>query len=151
MKREEFEQLKSSCIGHTLIKAGRVYNDYAFNSFKETIGDDDLKPSHLNLFSYIPFTGISVVELAKKVGVSKQAISVLVNELIDKDVLMKKEHPTDKRSSLICFNEESSEGIYQGMNILKELDQDLVKIMGKANTKIVLNSLLKVIQKFEIV
>ncbi len=147
MKKEEFEALKNSSIGHTLIKAGRLYGDYSFNLFKETIGEERLKPSHLQLFAHIPFSGITVVELAKKLNISKQAVSVLVNELIEIGTLLKKEHPTDKRSSIVMFNENGDRNIFTGMTHLKEFDRELEKIMGKNDSKVVLSSLLKVIEK----
>ncbi|MFT6632713.1 MAG: DNA-binding MarR family transcriptional regulator [Bacteriovoracaceae bacterium] len=145
MKREEFEQLKESSIGHSLIKAGRLYTDYSFTVLKESIGWGELKPSHLQLFAYIPFEGITVVDLATKMKISKQAVSVLVNDLIEAKVFLKKSHPTDKRSFLITFNEKGDRNIFKGMKLLKELDDELELIVGKKNTKLVQSSLLKII------
>ena len=147
MKREEFEQLKESSIGHSLIKAGRLYGDYSFATLKESIGWEDLKPSHLQLFAYIPFKGITVIDLANKMNISKQAVSVLVNDLIKAKVFLKKSHPTDKRSFFITFNEVGDRSIFKGMKLLKDLDHELELMVGKKNTKMVQLSLLKIIEK----
>jgi len=149
MKIEEFEELKNSSIGHALMKAGRLYGDYSFKKLKETVGWDSLKPSHLQLFAYIPFSGITVVELAKSMNISKQAISVLVNDLIEIGVLVKKAHPTDKRSSMITFNQNGDRDIFQGMAYLKGLDIELEKIIGKKNLGVVHKALLKVIEELD--
>jgi DNA-binding MarR family transcriptional regulator len=149
MEIDKFEELKDSSIGHALIKAGRLYNEFAFNLLKETLGDKDLKQSHVNLFPFIPFGGITIVNLAKRAGVSKQAVSVLVNELIDRQVLHKMDNPEDKRSFLISFNQEKSAPIFKGMKLLKDLDQELMKLLGANASKSTHKALLKVISKFE--
>lgn len=149
MKTQEFEDLKNSSIGHALIKAGRLYNDYAFNLLKESIGDEELKQSHVNLFPYIPFGGITVVGLAKKARISKQAVSVLVNELINKNVLVKIDNPDDKRSFLVSFKQGKSAPIFKGMHLLKGLDKELIELLGAKNSKNTHKDLLKIIEKFQ--
>ncbi len=147
MKREEFEQLKANSIGHALIKAGRIYTEYSFTKAKSIIGEKKLKPSHLQLFAHIPFEGITVVELSKKVNISKQAVSVLVNDLLEKGVLIKKENPNDGRSFLILFEEKNEQWLYNGMKMLSDLDSELIDLIGKTNAKIVHKSLLKIIKE----
>jgi DNA-binding MarR family transcriptional regulator len=149
MKIEEFEELKNSSLGHALIKAGRLYNDYAFNLLKDSIGDEDLRQSHVNLFPYIPFSGITIVSLAKKAGVSKQAVSVLVNELLVKEVLVKIANPHDKRSFLISFKQGKSAPIFKGMQLLKSLDEKLIELLGTKNSHNTHQALLNIIEQLQ--
>ena len=106
MKQTEFEELRDSSIGHSLIKAGRLYNEFAFNAVKKKMGANKLRPSHLQLFAYIPFSGITIVELANKANISKQAVSAMVKELLNEKILIKRDNENDKRSFLIHFNED---------------------------------------------
>ena len=85
MDIKDFEKLKKESVGHLLIKAARVYNEFAFNKVKEKMSFPHLRPSHLQLFAHIPFNGITVVELAKKMNISKQAVSKSIKELIDEE------------------------------------------------------------------
>lgn len=148
MKREEFELLKDSSLGHSLIKAGRLYSEYSFETLKEAIGVEGLRHSHLQLFAHIPFSGTTVVELAKEMNISKQAVSVLVNDLIEFNILLKKDNPSDKRSFLVSFNEDKGSGVFQGMKLLKSLDIELENLLGKNKSKQFQESLLKVISNF---
>lgn len=104
-------------------------------SFKALIKYDNLKPSHLQLFAHIPFEGITVVELASKIQISKQAVSVMVKELLEAKLLIKKNNLHDKRSFLVTFSQSKSTGIMRGMKHLKEMDNELIKTLGKKQAK----------------
>lgn len=149
MKNKEIEELKRSSIGHSLIKAARLFNDFAFINAKDHFGMENLRQSHLQLFAYIPFEGITVNELAMKAKISKQAVSSLVKELLESKVLIKRGNPQDKRSFIVSFNERSNKGIFQGMKYLKSLDQDIVSVLGAADSKKIHKSLLRLIDEFE--
>jgi len=149
MKYTEFEELKESSVGHSLIKAGRLYNEFAFNSVKQAMGAAHLRPSHLQLFPYIPFAGITIVELAQKANISKQAVSVMVKELLREKILIRKENPNDKRSFLLFFNNNKSSGIFKGMKLLKGLDEEIIKLLGTKRSKNLHLELLKIIDKYE--
>jgi DNA-binding MarR family transcriptional regulator len=145
MKIEEFEQLKSKSLGHSLIKAGRLYNEYSFGVLREIVGDSRLKPSHMQLFPVIPYEGISIAELAKKLEISKQAVSVLVNDMLDMKVLQKFDNPNDKRSFLIKFEMKKNSNLLKGMNLLSRLDSELITLLGKKKVKEVNQALLEII------
>jgi DNA-binding MarR family transcriptional regulator len=146
MNIEEFEQLKSNSLGHSLIKAGRVYNEYSFELLKEKINDQRLKPSHMQLFPVIPFGGISIVELAKKLEISKQAVSILVNDMLDMKILKKFDHPSDKRSFIIKFDMKKNSSLIKGMGLLSKLDNELIVLLGEKKVKLVNQALLEIIE-----
>lgn len=148
MKRDEFEQLKSASIGHSLIKAARVFKEFSFDSFRDEIGIADLRPAHLELMAHIEFEGSTIVDIAAKAGISKQAVSVLVKEMLGFEVLKRLPHPTDKRASLISFNLESKNNIFKGMQFLASLDKDIIEALGEKQSKVFLKQLLKIITHF---
>ncbi|OUR95860.1 hypothetical protein A9Q84_15285 [Halobacteriovorax marinus] len=148
MKIKEFEELKDSSLGHALIKAGRIYNNFAFEALKKSIGDEELRPSHVALFAHIPFEGITIVDLAKRAQITKQAVSVLVNFLLERDVLIKMDNPNDKRSILVSFNQSKGAAVMKGMKLIKKHDKELIELLGIKNSKTTLASLLKVIEVY---
>lgn len=150
MKQTEFEELRDSSIGHSLIKAGRLYNEFAFSAVQEKMGANKLRPSHLQLFAHIPFSGITIVELAQKANISKQAVSTMVKDLLNEKILIKKDNENDKRSFLIHFNEDRRSGIFKGMQMLKKLDLEFIEILGEKGGKNLHSALLKIIKKYEI-
>lgn len=149
MKIEEFEQLKENSVGHLLIKAARLYNEFAFNEVKSKMKIESLRPSHLQLFAHIPFEGITIVDLAKKLNISKQAVSKSVKDLLEANVLIKKDNPLDSRSFLITFKTSKKSALFVGMQELADLDLKLKKILGEKDCKELGNKLTKIIKAFE--
>lgn len=149
MKIQEFERLKQESVGHMLIKAARVYNEYAFQTVKEKMNYSKLRPSHLQLFAHIPFEGITVIELSKKLNISKQAVSKLIQELLEEKVLIKKDNPEDARSYLITFKTGNKSALFQGMQELAKLDAEIELLLGKQKSKELKTMLQSIINKFD--
>jgi DNA-binding MarR family transcriptional regulator len=150
MDIKKFEELKALSIGHSLIKAARLHNETAINALKQSHKKfSKLKPSHMQLFPHIPFDGITIIELAKRLDISKQAVSVLVRDLLDYKVLKKKSNPNDKRSFLITFKTEGKESIFEGMKHLAKMDEKLLTVLNKNEVKILNSALHKIINLYE--
>ncbi|GAA1143620.1 MarR family winged helix-turn-helix transcriptional regulator [Kitasatospora gansuensis] len=64
-------------------------------------GFDDVRPTHGFAFARLAPGGATVNELAEHLGVSKQAASQMVEELVRKGYVERHPHPTDARARLI--------------------------------------------------
>lgn len=67
-------------------------------------GFDDLRPAHGFAFARIAY-GATVREVADHLGVTKQAASQLVDELLHKGYVARRPHPTDARARLIVLTD----------------------------------------------
>ena len=61
----ELELLKESSVGHSSIKAARLYNERMIGDFRTTFSLPDLRLYHLNLFAYIDLDGSSIKQISK--------------------------------------------------------------------------------------
>lgn len=147
MDHKKLEKLKHDSLGHLLIKAGRLYKEHTFALLKEELNIESLKPSHLDLVAYIEFSGSSIVEIAARMGISKQAVSVLVKDLLDLKLLKRVGNPDDKRSFLVTFNHEGPTNILEAMTFLASLDEGLESLVGKSKVKPLRASLVKIIDE----
>jgi DNA-binding MarR family transcriptional regulator len=68
-------------------------------------GFDDIRPAHGFAFVRLAPDGATVGELADHLGVTKQAASQLVEELVRKGYVERRPHPTDARARLIVLSE----------------------------------------------
>lgn len=68
-------------------------------------GFDDVRPSHGFAFTLIAGGGATTVELARHLGVSKQAASQMVQELESKGYVRRVAHPEDARAKLVVLTE----------------------------------------------
>jgi hypothetical protein len=70
-KRESTAQL--------LLKCARLVNERALASLPH--GDARVRPAHTQLFPHIALAGTRISELAEKLGITKQAVGQLVDDL----------------------------------------------------------------------
>jgi DNA-binding MarR family transcriptional regulator len=68
-------------------------------------GFADLRPTHGFAFSRMAPSGATVGEIAEHLGVTKQAASQLVEEIVRKGYAARGSHPTDARARLITLTE----------------------------------------------
>ncbi|MCX5213702.1 MarR family winged helix-turn-helix transcriptional regulator [Kitasatospora sp. NBC_00240] len=68
-------------------------------------GFDDIRPAHGFAFVRLAPDGAGVGEIAAHLGVTKQAASQLVDELIRKGYVERRPHPTDARARLVVLTE----------------------------------------------
>lgn len=68
-------------------------------------GFSDLRPAHGFAFARLAPAGATVTELAAHLGVTRQAASQLVDELISKGYVRREPHPDDARARLIALTE----------------------------------------------
>ncbi|MEU0674092.1 MarR family transcriptional regulator [Streptomyces sp. NPDC006172] len=65
----------------------------------------DLRPAHGFAFARLASGGATVTELAVHLGVTKQAASQLVDELVRKGYVERGPHPADARARLVVLTE----------------------------------------------
>ncbi|WP_067539305.1 MarR family winged helix-turn-helix transcriptional regulator [Nocardia crassostreae] len=68
-------------------------------------GFTDVRPTHGFAFVRMAPAGATVGEIAEHLGVTKQAASQLVDELVKKGYAQRNPHPTDARARLITLTE----------------------------------------------
>lgn len=68
-------------------------------------GFDDIRPAHGYAFVRLAPDGATVGELADHLGVTKQAASQMVEELVRKGYVERRPHPADARARLVLLTE----------------------------------------------
>ena len=131
MNFKQFNTDKNSSLSHQVIKLGRLLNEEGLRNVRKLYGIEELKQAHLDLFPHIDFEGTSISEIAKKKGVSKQAVSKMVAELEIMRVLELKPDPKDARSKKVFFKTKGPLSIQKGLNELLKIDKLLRKNLGE--------------------
>ncbi len=75
--------------------------------------EHDLSFTHLNSLLFIHRAGCTNINcLADHLGVTKAAVSQMVDRLVESDLISREEDPLDRRSKLICLSKDG-EGLVQ--------------------------------------
>ncbi|MGF9966928.1 MarR family winged helix-turn-helix transcriptional regulator [Bacillus rhizoplanae] len=94
---------------------------YELHDRLNELGFGDIRPAHGFLFKCITPNGATGIELAEHLGITKQAVSKMVDSLEKSGYVMRQTHPTDKRGKIIVLTE-------RGWLVMKTKDEIIAKI-----------------------
>jgi DNA-binding MarR family transcriptional regulator len=112
-----------------LFRAARIVNATAVMRVQGAGGA--LRTAHTQLFPHISSDGIRLTELAARVGVSKQAIGPLVDDLVSEGMIGRVDDPIDRRAKLIRWTRKGERAMLHGINVLGTLEQEVGRRIGK--------------------
>ena len=91
-------------LPYLLLAAAASVVDHVQQGVRDA-GFDDVRPAHGFAFVRLAGGGATVVDLARHLGVTKQAASQLVEELSRKGYVERTPHPVDARARLVVLTE----------------------------------------------
>ena len=129
------EKMKRASVGQLLFKCARLLNEQAILRLNRDTRGPAIRASHTNLFPHIDFEGVRLTELARRLGVTKQAVGQLVSELEEMGVVALEPDPSDGRAKLVRFTPRGAKGIEHGLAVLAELERELECKIGKQHMR----------------
>jgi DNA-binding MarR family transcriptional regulator len=93
-------------------------------------GFDDQRPADDAAFAHIPGEGIRLTDLARRAGVSKQAMAELVDSLEARGYVERQPDPTDGRAKLVVFGERGWAAVATALDALDDIEQELIERLG---------------------
>ncbi|MCB9396235.1 MAG: winged helix-turn-helix transcriptional regulator [Acidobacteria bacterium] len=122
----EIEAHKRLATLQVLFKVARLLNDKALTQLQGESGAESIRAAHLSLLPHIPQQGgIRLMDLANKVGVTKQAVFQWVEDLVGLGMLERHPDPEDRRSKRIGFTEMGRQAILHGLGVLQKLENEM--------------------------
>ncbi|MDM5248507.1 MarR family transcriptional regulator [Lysinibacillus sp. G4S2] len=94
------------------------------------MGFGDIRPVHGFMFKCIIPNGATGIEIAEYLGITKQAVSKMVDYLEHRGYVMRKAHPTDKRGKIIVLTERGWLVVNAKKKILAEIEQQWITKIG---------------------
>ena len=131
-ERREFLAARDAATLQLLFKASRLANERALARAAAGAGmaNVPVRAAHTALFPHLDFDGIRLTDLAARVGVTKQAVGQLVDDLAAVGVVERLDDPTDKRAKRIRFSRRGYGALMHGLNVLREIEQALAASLG---------------------
>jgi DNA-binding MarR family transcriptional regulator len=121
-----------------LFRAARLVNERALARINAAQigaggrGAPQVRLAHTTLFPHITSAGVRLTEIADRLGVTKQAIGPLVDELESEGVVERIDDPGDRRAKLIRWTKKGERALLHGLGVLAELERELAAAVGKA-------------------
>jgi DNA-binding MarR family transcriptional regulator len=130
-ERRRFEAVRDAATLQLLFKAARLANERALTRASASAPGPPMGPAHTALFPHLDFDGIRLTDLAAKVGVTKQAVAQLVDDLAAAGMVERVADPSDGRAKRIRFSRRGHAALIHGLTILREVEADLSAAIGK--------------------
>ena len=134
--RNQLESAKRQSTLQLLFKCARIVNERAVASLP--VADPKAprpRPAHMSLFPHIALEGSRPSELARALGISKQAVGQLVDDLVEMGVVEKRPDPDDGRAIRVAFTDLGRQSILDGLRHLRTEEAKLSRAIGKAPMK----------------
>lgn len=146
VSREQIAAFRQQHIGRLLAQASRAYSDTAYQKLHAR-GYDGLSMAHTTLLANLDTEGTSINMLAKRAGVSKQAMGQLVVDLEAKGYIQREADPTDRRATLISFTESGWRFLTDAYHIKQEIEAEYSAIIGAEGLAALCTALTQLLQK----
>ena len=116
-------------IGVALIRAYEWFDD-ALIARMDASGYPGLTRSTSMIFSYLDPEGSRPVDLARRIGISRQAVHKTLAEMVESGLVTLAPDPTDQRAKLVMLTELGREHVVVARQILADLEQELDARIG---------------------
>lgn len=109
------------------------------------LGFGDIRPVHGFMFKCIIPGGATGIELAEYLGITKQAVSKMVDYLEKCSYVIRKAHPTDNRGKIIVLTERGWLVVKAKEKILTEIEQRWIENIGAERLQMLKEDLTKLV------
>jgi DNA-binding MarR family transcriptional regulator len=114
-----------------LFRAARLLDEAAVARVRADPAAAALRTAHTALLPHLDFAGMRLTDLATKVGVSKQAVAPLIDELEALGTVERFADPQDGRAKLIRLTRRGADAIHHGLAVLAALESELAVTVGQ--------------------
>ncbi len=124
----DLDQRRARLIGRLITRLSMAYQRRLES---EGSVSHALPPAQKSLLVHIEATGSRASTLAERVGISKQAVSKLVQELEAQGYVVRQPDETDGRATRICFTQQGRDLVQDTVSVFEALDLEAISVLGE--------------------
>lgn len=116
---------------NTIAMLGRAYSLLGFQIVDGVIGSGyPQKPKHSAVFAQLGPEGARLTDLAKRAGMTPQAMGELVDELEQLDYVRREPDPVDRRAKLVRLTPLGMKVLDAGQKVIVGIEADITERIG---------------------
>ena len=111
-------------MAHLLIRAARMINEAGLKRFQSDPRYNGTRAAHLAVFPHLDLEGTRLTDLAQRMGITKQAVSQLIDDLESLEIVERQPDPTDGRAKRVIFTDTGRQAMLHGLGMLRRIEQE---------------------------
>jgi DNA-binding MarR family transcriptional regulator len=129
MRETDLDHLRRTNLGRLLDETHLAFDAEALRLLRER-GYPWLTSAHTHVMRTMAFDGSSVVEMAARAAISKQAMAKLVQDFTQRGFLETKPNPMDRRSATVTVTDQGRQLLSNGVEALQQAEGALAARIG---------------------
>lgn len=105
--------------------------DEGLQSALRARGWEEVSRSQSMAFANIALGVRRPIDLARNLGITRQGVSKMLQEMVEREWVTIEPDPSDKRASIVVFSEKSQQLRSDALEILARIDEDLARRIGR--------------------
>lgn len=147
--REALQAAKARNLGHLLMRCARLYNEVGVARVREVAGLPELRPAHMQVLPHLDLDGTRQTDLARRMGMTKQAAGELIADLERMGAIERVADPSDRRARLVRLTPRAREGLLVGLGVLVAIESEVRAEVGDARVERLVDDLLVLLSVVE--
>ncbi len=146
--RRRLKAEKARSTVQVLLKAARLLSERAIARVRARSGLA-VRAAHTALLPHIDLEGTRLTEIARRLGVTKQAAGQLVDEVVAMGMLERVPDPEDARAKLVRFTKRGQKALLDGIEVLDEIGGEVRALVGASRMKALHDALAAIVAEEE--
>ena len=123
---DHVQALQAESLGFLLVRAGQLWSERVLSLVNADAGAPVVREAHTRLFPHLlGQSGIRITELAKALGVTKQAVQPLVAELTELGMVRLEPDPLDARARRVHLTDHGVAAMVHGTGVLLRVEAEI--------------------------
>ena len=126
------ESLEASIVDHIGVPLWLTSRQWVREMYRRAAlrGFADVTETDSEVLAYLPLKGLSISALARRRGVTKQAMQEAVRSLVKRGVLALEADPADRRARRVVYTRRGLEFVAAFQAIKRDMQAEVVAVLG---------------------
>lgn len=147
---DHVQALQAESLGFLLVRAGQLWSERVLAIVNAEAGAPVVREAHTRLFPHLLVEGgVRITELAKVLGVTKQAVQPLVAELTELGLVRLEADPSDARARRVHLTDHGVAAMVHGTGVLLRVEAEIAPQLAARDVAALKRSLAKLLPILE--
>lgn len=152
---DDVEKQQAASLGYLLLRCSQRWGDRAIRTVNREaeergLRQPPLREAHTRLLPHLQTPdGVRITDLARAVGVTKQAVQPLVAEMTLQGIVRVEADPADARARRVFLTPFGLEALAHGTGVLLAIEAKVAPGLGRADTAALKKLLQKLLRELE--